>query len=204
MWTQNVNIGVTVLEPTSTFVPFVSPDANFIVSDEPGSLDDFSIPDFNFRIESDDDVDLSTLIIRGEFCELNKKMDQILKHTNTFSITNWENMVLIHQATIEMLVNSNASVFEAQKTSATDSTKKIVESNEKIEKVVSEVKKISSNMQKFMIDFQNSFDKNVSEVNKVIGGFCLSLQTEKEALSSLCFGLQRDNTDHHTSIANAE
>lgn len=54
---------MTVLEPTSTSVPFVSPDANFIVSDEPGSLDDFSIPDFNFRIESDDDVDLSTLII---------------------------------------------------------------------------------------------------------------------------------------------
>ncbi|CAI9293583.1 unnamed protein product [Lactuca saligna] len=110
----NVNIGVTILEPTSTYVPFVSPDANFIVSDELDSLDDFSIPDFNFRIESDDDVDLSALIIR------------------------------------------------AQKTLATNSTKKIVELNEKIEKVVSE-----------------------------------------EALSGLRFGLQRDNTDHHTFIANS-
>lgn len=72
---------------------------------------------------------------------------------------------------------------------AEESAKKIVESNAKVDKVVYDVKEISSNMTKFMFEFQTSYDKNVSKVNKMIEGFCLSLQTEKEALSSLHFGL---------------
>lgn len=47
---SNVNIGVTTSEPPSAFVPLVSPSSNayFIVGDEAKSLDDFSIPNFNF------------------------------------------------------------------------------------------------------------------------------------------------------------
>lgn len=41
------------------------------------------------------------------------------------------------------------------------------------------------------------------EVNKAIDGFRLSFQTKKEALSSLRFGLQHDNTDRHMSITNS-
>lgn len=61
---SNVNIGVTILEPTPNFAPPLSPgfDEDFIIGDEPESLDDFSIPNFNFRVESDDDVGLSSPI----------------------------------------------------------------------------------------------------------------------------------------------
>lgn len=40
-------------------------------------------------------------------------------------------------------------------------------------------------------------------MNKVIHSFRTSLQNEKEALFGLLFGLQMDNVDHHTSIANS-
>lgn len=111
-------------------------------------------------------------------------------------------MVISHQQTIEILPKSNANIFEAHKKIVVESAKKIIESNVKVEKNASEVKEMSSNMTKFMIEFQTSSDKNVTKVNKVIEGFCESLQKENEAFSILHFGLQRDNADHHTAIAN--
>ena len=52
-----------------------------------------------------------------------------------------------------------------------------------------------------MTDFRTSSDKNVVDVNKVIEGFQISLQAEKEALYNLRFGIQRDNVDLHTSFS---
>lgn len=199
---SNVNIGVSMLEPTYTSVPHVSLsfDEDFIIGEEPKPLEDFSIPNFRFRVDSDDEENLSSPMTRGEFRELKNKMDQILKHTSTFSTTNWENMVISHQETIKMLTKDNANTFESQQNLANDSTKKIVECNEK---VVSKIKEMSFEMKNFMYEFQISSDKNFTKVNKVIEGFCLSLQTKNEALSSLHFGLQHDNADHYTSIANS-
>lgn len=112
-------------------------------------------------------------------------------------------MVKTHQVVIEMLTKLVANTFEAQKKLVDDSDHKIVELQVKVDQAVLEVKDMYLNMKKFTKSFQSSSNNNVSEVNKVIEGFCLSLQTEKESLSSLCFGLQKDNTNHHTSIANS-
>lgn len=78
---------MTTSEPTSTSLPPVSPSSNkdFLVRDEPESLEVFSIPAFNFHVDSDDD---NSLMTRSEFHELNKKMDQFLLRTNSFSPTN--------------------------------------------------------------------------------------------------------------------
>lgn len=80
-------------------------------------------------------------------------------------------MVISHQATIEMLTQSNVNTFEAHKKLDEEPTKKIVEASERFDKVVLEVTEISFNMTKFMFDFQTSSDKDVSEFNKVIKGF---------------------------------
>ncbi|CAI9302999.1 unnamed protein product [Lactuca saligna] len=50
-------------------------------------------------------------------------------------------------------------------------------------------------------DFRTSSDKNVADANKVIEGLQISLQAEKEALSSLRFRIQCDNVDLHTSFS---
>ncbi|CAI9288153.1 unnamed protein product [Lactuca saligna] len=95
-----------------------------------------------------------------------------------------------------MLTKSNDDIFENQKKLAVESTKKITHVDAKIDKFVADFKEMTSNMKNFMADFQTSS-------NKVIEGFRSSLQYEKEALSSIYYGLQRDNADHHTSIANS-
>lgn len=74
-------------------------------------------------------------------------------------------MVTSHQATIEMLTQSSANVFEYQKKLATKSAKKIEESNSKIDKVTSDVMEMFSYVKQLMTDFQNSSNKNVVEVN---------------------------------------
>lgn len=55
-------------------------------------------------------------------------------------------------------------------------------------------------VQEFVANFRMASDKNVTDVNKVVEGFQNSLQAEKEVLSSLRFGIQRDNADLHTSF----
>lgn len=100
-------------------------------------------------------------------------------------------MVISHQAAIEMLTKSNVDIFENKKKLVTGSAKKIAHIKASIDKVVSDVKEMTFDMKMFMVDFQTSSDKNVVEVNMVIEGFLLSLPSEKEALSSLHYGLQR-------------
>lgn len=196
VWLQNLHQHQTLL-----CLPVL--DADSILGDELELLEDFSNPNFNFQVESDDEVGLSASISHGEFHELNKKIDQILLHTNSFSTTNWQNMVTSHQATIEMVTTSNVDIFENQKDLAADSAKKIADVEAKIDKVVADVEEITSYMKKFMVDFQTSSNKNVVEVNKFIEGFGSSLQSEKESPSILCCGLQHDNVDHHMSITNS-
>lgn len=60
-------------------------------------------------------------------------------------------MVTSHQATIEMLTQSSANVFE--------------KSNSKIDKFTSDVMEMFSYVKQLMTDFQNSSNKNVVEVN---------------------------------------
>lgn len=88
---SNVDIDVNILEPYSTSVPLdsSSADEDFVADDEPESLEGFSIMNSNFQVESDDEVVLYAPVTRGEFHELNKKIDKILLHTNLFSTTNW-------------------------------------------------------------------------------------------------------------------
>lgn len=40
---------------------------DFLIGDEPNAIDDFSIPTFNFHIDSDDDVDLTAPMTCGEY-----------------------------------------------------------------------------------------------------------------------------------------
>lgn len=51
-----------------------------------------------------------------------------------------------------------------------------------------------------MNDFHTSSDKNVADMNKVIEGFRISLQTEKETFSSLGSDIQNANVELNSSI----
>ena len=51
-----------------------------------------------------------------------------------------------------------------------------------------------------MTDFRTSSDKNVVDVNKVIEGFQISLQAEKEALSTLCVNIKVGNVELNSTI----
>lgn len=77
-------------------------EANFMDFDDPnldiiGSFEDFMPPPIaSFGDESVDEVNLSTLMTRGEYHALNKKLDSLLFHTRTFSTTNFENVLSSH------------------------------------------------------------------------------------------------------------
>ncbi|CAI9286151.1 unnamed protein product [Lactuca saligna] len=126
--------------------------------------------------------------------ELNEKLNSIVEHSNALSSIKWENLLTTHMETVEMLTSTNANVLEETTKTAQASKKKITEAKKKVNKLIHEV-------QEFMTDFRTSSDKSVADVNKVIEGFQTSLQSKKEALSSLRFRIQRDNDCLCTSFS---
>lgn len=51
----------------------------------------------------------------GEYRILNKKLDAFLRHSHTFSRSNFENMVSTHQDTMQTLTDAYAKTFQAHK-----------------------------------------------------------------------------------------
>lgn len=95
--------------------------------------------------------------------------------------------------------SGNVNNYECQspwriiKGSSSFKTEKISEAIEKVQQLQKEVKE-------FMADFRTSFDKSISDMNKVIEGFRSSLKAEKETLSTLHADIKLDNVDLNTTI----
>lgn len=91
---------------------------------------EFVFHPFSINFSSDDDEASMT---KGQFKQLNKKIDLILEYSHAFSSTKWENLLRTHQATVEMLITSNVKLIE-ESSKATQATKKrIIEVSEKVQ-----------------------------------------------------------------------
>lgn len=64
-----------------------------------------------FEEESTEDVDSSVMITYKEYHILNKKLDNLLTHTNTFSTTNFDNLITTHKTLMQNLTSENAKIF---------------------------------------------------------------------------------------------
>lgn len=62
------------------------------------------------------------------------------------------------------------------------------------------VEKLHNELTKFMADFERCSDENTEHVNKVIASLDCTLQTEKEALSSVRYKKQHDNSELNTYV----
>ena len=73
---SNVNIGLFTRN-ISYFVPTSNVDEDVIFRDDPKPIDDFVLPSFTMKVDSDAD---DALMMKGQFKKLNQKVDSILNH----------------------------------------------------------------------------------------------------------------------------
>lgn len=69
---------------------------------------------------------------KGQFKQLNEKLDSIMEYSNAFSSSKWEYMLTKHKATMEMLTSTNAKVLEETTKANQVSEQKISEATEKV------------------------------------------------------------------------
>lgn len=98
---------------------------------------------------------------KGQFKELNEKHDSILEYSHALSSIKWENLLITHRATVEMVTSSNVKVLEK-------STKVDQASEKKISKTIEKVQQLKQEVKEFMADFLTSSEKNIADMKKVI------------------------------------
>lgn len=143
---------------------------------------------FAIHQTSDDD---GAPMTRGQFKQLNEKLDSILASSQ--SASNYESMLKSYRATIEMLTKVNEKVLE-------ESTKAIQASEKTISETTAKVEKLHDEVMKFMVEFRCSSDENTENVNKVITSLVSTLQTKKEALSHVRSKIKLGNTELNTFV----
>ncbi|CAH1434009.1 unnamed protein product [Lactuca virosa] len=134
------------------------------MKDDSESIDEFMAFDFVFQVESDHEYDYVPMT-KGDFCMLNKKLDEILSQASTFINTKYDEILSFHHETIQKCVKEHDNKLSQDQKLVDDSTKLVEEASLQV--------------------------------------LTLLTENEKEALYGLLFGLQKDNVDHHTLIANS-
>ncbi|CAH1425776.1 unnamed protein product [Lactuca virosa] len=141
------------------------------------------------------DVD-TKLMTRQHYHVLNTKLDSITRHAETFSTSNFQNMVTVHQGVMQTLQYETARIFGVEQKLNSNTI-------EKVDKVVSDVKLLFDKVETALKDVHDIVDKKLSEAVNSIKEFYTHFTYENEAFLALRFALNKDNVDHHTSVSNS-
>ncbi|CAH1426724.1 unnamed protein product [Lactuca virosa] len=126
--------------PEFTSTPPITNDfeEEILMNDDCKSNDEFVATGFSFQVESDDDDDDDAPMTKGDFCKLNKKLDELLPQSSTSMNTKYEELFSSHQETIKKLVQDNANKISQYKKFVDESTQLVKEANKGNVKIVSE------------------------------------------------------------------
>lgn len=69
-----------------------------------------------FYGDSDDDATANEVMNRQDYRVLNKKLDSLIHYAWTFSTSNFENMVIVHQGVMKRLQSKHCKIFWWAKT----------------------------------------------------------------------------------------
>nr|KAJ0207626.1 hypothetical protein LSAT_V11C500271040 [Lactuca sativa] len=94
--------------PSSSIPPF-DDDTGILFGDDQEPIFDFVFQPFTVNFKSDV---VDALMTKGQFKELNEKHDSILEYSHALSSIKWENLLITHRATVEMVTSSNVKVLE--------------------------------------------------------------------------------------------
>lgn len=104
----------------------------YCLIDEHEPIKNFAFHPFNLNTNNDED---EASMIKGQFKQLNDKLDSILEHSNALSSTKWENLLTTHRETVEMLTLASVKVLEEYSKAIHASEKKIFEATENVKKL---------------------------------------------------------------------
>lgn len=131
--------------------------------------------------------------MKGQFRQLQDKLDSLLDSSQTFSSFKWEDIMTTHRETMEMLTSTNSKLIE-------ESTRAVQALDRKITEVLNKVLLLQSKVKEFMADFRASSDKSTIDMNKVIDAFDSSLKADREALSMIHVDIKLENVDLNSTI----